>query len=398
VVSRASRVFAAIIGLSLLAGCVATERKLSEAARVGSHWASVQLFDDRSRVLTPAERAEVAKSDLNILALSGGGADGAFGAGLLVGWTESGKRPQFDIVTGVSTGALMATFAFMGPSADPLLEKFYTTTTTSDVFTTRGLEGVFTDSLYDTTPLKAKITTVVTDEVLAAVAAEHRKGRRLYVATTNLDAGTVTVWNMGAIAASGQPESLELYREIIRASAAVPAFFKPVLIQPAVADANGAQMHVDGGVKAPILVRTFMLNGPYKRKNVYIIVNGPLKLRSSAETVPANLTGIARKSITELLRGLMYKTIYQAYVSVRHAGANFNLAFVPDDAPDTKDPLNFEPAEMRRMFEIGRELGRSGKSWHNEPPRLEQLERVTPVRTRPAMPVAAAAKRTAAVQ
>jgi predicted acylesterase/phospholipase RssA len=382
------RFTAAVAASLLLSGCIVTERQLSESHRVGSHWASVRLFDERARVLTPAERATVAKSDLNVLALSGGGADGAFGAGLLVGWTESGKRPSFDIVTGVSTGALMSTFAFLGPAYDSQLEQFYTTTTNADIYNARGLEGLLTDSLYDTAPLKEKIAAVIDANVLAAVAAEHRKGRRLYVATTNLDAGTVTVWNMGEIAASGEPDALDLYRDIVRASAAVPGFFKPVLIQ--VDDKAGAhgQMHVDGAVKAPVLLRSFMLNGPYKHKNLYLVVNGAMRLRSADEPVPGSLAGIARKSIGELLRGLLYKTVYQTYVVSTRAHTNFNLAFVPDDVPETKDPLKFEPEQMRRLFEAGRRAGRTG-TWQHEPPRLEPLERIAPEPVRSAGRVSA---------
>lgn len=366
---------AALSASLLLTGCLPADRNLSEEARTSTHWGAVALFDNRTRVLTPAERAEVAKQDLNVIALSGGGADGAFGAGLLIGWTEKGTRPQFDIVTGVSTGALMSSFVFIGPSFDAKLEELYTTMRTTDVFTTR-LDGLLGDSLNDTAPLRARIAQAITEETLEAVAREHRKGRRLYVATTNLDSGTVAVWNMGAIAASDHPERIELYRDILLASAAVPGFFKPVMIPAATGD--GKQMHVDGGVKAPVLLRTFMLAGPYKRKNVYVLVNGTLKLRSSetAGAVTANLTGIAKRSITELLRGLMYKQIYQIYVTVQRAGATFHLAYIPDDVQETKDPLNFQPEEMKKLFQTGRELARSGRYWLNEPPRLENLERI----------------------
>ena len=370
-----TRIIASLVGLLLLSGCLTVERNLSEETRIGSHWASVALFDAKERVLTPAERAQVSRQSLDILALSGGGADGAFGAGFMSGWTEAGRRPNFDIVTGVSTGALMSTFIFLGPNYDKRLEELYTTIRTSDVYNTRGFEGFMSDSLHDMTPLKTKIAQFVTIDMLDAVAAEHRKGRRLYVATTNLDSGTVAVWNMGAIASSDQPDRIDIYRDVLRASASVPGFFKPVMIRPSDA-ADGAQMHVDGVVKAPVLLRTFMLAGPYKQKNVWILVNGSMRLRNAAAPVPANLTGIAKKSIIELMRGLSYKIIYQIYVTVRHSGANFNLTYVPDDIPETKDPLEFNPAEMRALFEAGRAYARSGRAWQQEPPRLEALERI----------------------
>lgn len=386
-----STLIAAFVASLLLAGCLPVDRNLSEEARSSTHWGAVALFDNRTRVLTPVERAQVAKQELNVIALSGGGADGAFGAGLMIGWTEAGTRPQFDIVTGVSTGALMSSFVFIGPSFDPKLAELYTTMRSTDVFTTR-LDGLFGDSLNDTAPLRARIAQSITEETLDAVAAEHNKGRRLFVATTNLDSGTVSVWNMGAIAASDKPERIELYRDILLASAAVPGFFKPVMI-PA-ATGKGMQMHVDGGVKAPVLLRTFMLNGPYKRKNVYVLVNGTLKLRSSdsAGAVTANLTGIAKRSITELLRGLMYKQIYQIYVTVQRAGATFHLTFIPDNVEEMKDPLNFEPEEMKKLFEAGRALARSGRYWQPEPPRLENLERIENASRRAIRTVEQAAK------
>ena len=221
--------------------------------------------------------------------------------------------------------------------------------------------------------------------MLDAVAAEHRKGRRLYIASTNLDSGTVAVWNMGAIAASDQPDRLDIYRDVLRASASVPGFFKPVMIRPTGAT-DGAQMHVDGVIKAPVLLRTFMLAGPYKRKNVYILVNGSMKLRNAATTVPATVTGIAKKSIIELMRGLSYKTIYQIYVTVQRAGAHFNLTYIPDDAPESKDPLEFNPEEMRAVFEAGRAHARSGRAWQHEPPRLETFERIEPMARRAPRP------------
>jgi hypothetical protein len=124
------------------------------------------------------------------------------------------------------------------------------------------------------------------------------------------------------------------------------------------------------------LVRSFMLSGPYKRKYVYVVMNGSMKLRTTQSTVPANVTGIAKKTITELLRGLSYKTIYQAYVTVRRAGASFNITYIPDEVQEIEDPLKFEPEQMRKLYEIGESLGRSGRVWHSEPPRLEDLERI----------------------
>jgi hypothetical protein len=184
------------------------------------------------------------------LALSTGGGDGAFGAGLLNGWSESGKRPEFSVVTGVSTGALMAPYAFIGPSQDPGLKRAYTEYNAGDIF-----EDTKTpESLVDTWPLKRLIAKEVTPELLAQVAEQYKRGRRLFVATTNLDAQRGVIWNMGAIAAKGGEASLELFRNVLRASTAIPGLFPPVLID---VEANGKktqEMHADGGLSAQIFV------------------------------------------------------------------------------------------------------------------------------------------------
>ena len=363
---------AAFMALAL-AGCMATERNVDAQTATASSWAAVSLFDT-----SDARRDKALKSEkLDVLALSGGGADGAFGAGVLVGWTETGKRPKFDVVTGVSTGALQSTFAFLGPCYDDQLTALYTCTCSKDIFAHKGVTGLLSDSLMDTEALGEKLEQVLTDDILDKVAAEHRAGRRLYVATTNLDAGVVTVWDMGKIAASEHAWRGLLYREILRASASVPGFFQPVMIHPHEdgQDEKG-QMHVDGGVKAPILLRSFMLQRPARARNVYMLVNGGMRLTTEHAAVSSSVMSIAKKSISEMLRGLLYKTVYQGYVVSRQSRATFNLGYVPDDVPETKNPLEFEPAEMRTLFQAGREAVRRPDFWKSEPPRLEQTERI----------------------
>jgi predicted acylesterase/phospholipase RssA len=346
-----------------------------------SSFGAIPLFADQD---TPAEISDKATitgavklppgddQNHNVLVLSGGGSHGAFGAGILNGWSESGKRPRFEIVTGVSTGALMASFAFLGPSWDVRLHRFYTNITNDQIYTSRGVGGFFNESLYDTTPLKKLIASIVTHRMLDAVAAEHRRGRRLYIATTNLDLGKVVVWDMGGIAASGHKQRLALYRQILLSSAAVPGLFKPVYIM---ARDGHAHMHVDGGIKAPILLRSFMVGGKHLKRRIYVLVNGKLSLLAGAPPVGPNFKDISLRSISELMRGLYYKTIYQGYVTTRNAGGQFRIIYLPDEVP-TGDPFKFDKKEMRRLFEIGRKLGRDSKNWHREPPRLESLERV----------------------
>ena len=360
-----------------LAACAAARPLELEDVRTDTPVGAVELFDSTGHPINSKlpDFAGMVKPELNILVLSGGGADGAFGAGVLVGWSETGHRPPFDTVTGVSTGALMATLVFLGSEYDPVLKDVYTTVSSDDIYKKKGIKGVFSDSLLDSTPLKDKIEDLITEELLDQVAKEHHAGRRLYVATTNLDSGDIVVWDMGFIAASGHPERVKIYRQVLLASAAVPGLFKPVYIKPS-ESSKARQMHVDGGVKAPVLLRAFMLKQPAARRKVYVIVNSQMKLLNADKAVEPEVLDISRKSITELLRGLLQRTVYQAYVTARQSKAAFNLISIPDQVPSAKDGLTFDPQVMKRQFEIGRDFGRAGGGWMSEPPRLEDVERI----------------------
>jgi predicted acylesterase/phospholipase RssA len=360
-----------------LVACAAARPLELEDVRTETPMGAVELFDSTGHPINSRlpDFAGMVKPELNILVLSGGGADGAFGAGVLVGWSETGLRPRFDVVTGVSTGALMATLVFLGSEYDSVLKDVYTTVDSDDIYKKKGIKAVFSDSLLDYTPLKDKVESLVTDELLDRVAREHDAGRRLYVATTNLDSGDVVVWDMGFIAASGHPDRVKIYQQVLLASAAVPGLFKPVYIRPS-ESSKARQMHVDGGVKAPVLLRAFMLKQPAARRSVYVIVNSQMKLLNADKAVEPEVLDISRKSITELLRGLLQRTVYQTYVTARQSKASFNLISIPDNAPAAKDGLTFEPAVMQRQYELGRDFGRAGGGWMSEPPRLEDLERI----------------------
>ena len=364
------------VGAGVLAlavsGCFATRPSTPDSGSAPA-LGDVALFTQQDR---PVERhrPESGLRTRDILAISGGGSHGAFGAGLLAGWTASGKRPDFNIVTGISTGALIASFAFLGPSRDADLLALYTQTRTEDVFISKGIAGLFGLSVLDADPLKHKIDEAITPDFLDAIAREHRRGRRLYVGTTDLDRGLLVVWDMGLIADSALPNRRELYRDILIASAAIPGAFAPVFL-PAGADPDTPPaMHVDGGVRAPLLLRSFMLEGK-GRKAVHLLVNGPMTLRDGEKPVNPALIAIAQKSITELLRGLLYKTAYQAYVTSRNAGATFRIAAIPDDNIPAFLPISFDEAGMRQLYDVGYQIGLKQK-WQSELPRLESLERV----------------------
>ena len=297
------------------------------------------------------------------LVLSTGGEEGAYGAGFLNGWSESGTRPQFAAVTGVSTGALMATYAFAGPKYDAELAQGYTSVSAGDIFEIGGTP----ESLTDTWPLAQLITKRVTPQMLADVAEEHRKGRRLFVLTTNLDAGRTVAWNMGAIAAHGGDAGLKLFRDVLLASASVPGMFPPVYIK---AEANGRQfqeMHVDGGVNGPLFFapESYLVPGSPKRlpaNELYIIVNGKLgpEFSMPQRTTPA----ILGRSIAVALKTGARLQLALAYLAAQRAGIAFNLAFV-DPAFDRVGHGLFDPEYMNALFQYGAEQGRRPTRFHN---------------------------------
>lgn len=312
-----------------------------------------------------------------VLALSAGGADGAYGAGVLVGWTKSGTRPQFDVVTGVSTGALMAVLAFLGPDYDDELQRFYTTQSNDKIFRKRGLDGLFGESLYDNGPLKSQIEEFITDDVLRRISAEYAKGRRLYVATTNLDAGELVIWDMGEIANGGRSDDKLHFQKVLRASAAVPAYFAPVYIKPQ----RGIQLrqaHVDGGVKEPVLVSGFMFPSDKKvKKELYMVINGNTVRENAAAPVKANLPDIAKKSIMEMMREIQTDTIFRDFVLAQNVGAKFHLTAIPDSIPLAQEGLNFEPERMNRLFQAGYAAGVNGTGqWLKEPPHVNRYEKL----------------------
>lgn len=312
----------------------------------------------------------------NFLAVSGGGDDGAFGAGLLVGWTETGQRPEFKMVTGVSTGALIAPFAFLGPAYDKQLKEVFTRTSPKDIYRARNLliSVFYDDAINDTTPLFRTISRYVNNALLAAIAREYEKGRLLFIGTTNLDARRPVIWNIGAIAASGRPGALELVRKILLASAAVPVAFPPVMIN---VEANGKkyqEMHVDGGAIAQLFLyppevsrRARAAHMDLKReRRAYIIRNG--RLGAAWSEVERQTLDIAGRAVSTMIHASGVNDLFRLYVITRHDNVDYNLAYIGDDfvAPPKKE--DFDPAYMKALFDYGFRKGRSGYSWKKSPP------------------------------
>ena len=310
----------------------------------------------------------------NYLALSGGGANGAFGAGLLAGWSAAGNRPEFAMVTGISTGALTAPFAFLGPAYDAQLKEMYTTYSTKDLVIKRNILATLTgDSAVDTTPLKKMLAKYVNQQVMEAIAAEYKKGRRLWVGTTNLDAKRPVIWNIGLIASSGQPGALELIHKVILASASIPAAFPPVLIEVEADGKRYDELHVDGGTASQvflypagldwrIVTQKLEVKGTPK---VYVIRNSFLK--PAWETVQPKIMPIAGYSIDSLIRTQGIGDMYLIYLDCQRDGIDYNLAYIPDDF-SIKPKEDFDPVYMGKLFDLAYQLAKNGYPWDKAPP------------------------------
>ena len=349
------------------------DARLSLAAvTVYSDATDLKKFRDMSEKLE--EITGGAQLHPNFLAISGGGAEGAFTAGLLNGWTAAGDRPIFQIVSGVSTGALIAPFAFLGPEYDEVLRMLYTTSNTDSIVHKLGIFSIRKKSaLTDTAPLRDIIAASVDEEFLAKVAAEHDKGRRLVVATTNLDAQTPVVWNLGAIAKSGQPHALQLFRDVMLASASIPGVFPPVLIE---VEANGRrydEMHVDGGVSMQIFAYPPGMNIAELKEhsgldldlNLYMIRNS--KVLPENQPIEMKLKDIAAVSASMLIRSQGNSNITETYEATQRDGIAFRLAYIPPDFEEVATEA-FDPVYMNKLYQLAYERASGGYPWSDIPP------------------------------
>jgi hypothetical protein len=310
----------------------------------------------------------------NFLAISGGGDNGAFGSGLLVGWTETGNRPQFKLVTGVSTGSLISPFAFLGPEYDRQLKDVYTTITPPDIYRARNLTAaLFDDAMADTGPLANVIARYADEPLLVAIAREYAKGRLLLVGTTHLDAQRPVIWNMGAIAASGHPGALALFRKILRASSAVPAAFQPVMIDVEVDGRKYQEMHVDGGAIAQLFLYPPSLRLTNTRvRRAYIIRNARLDPEWS-NTEPVTLT-IAGRSISTMLAASGHNDVLRTYFVTQRDRVDYNLAFIGTDLGVEHPSGEFDKTYMNALYDYGYQKARRGYPWHKAPPGIEATQ------------------------
>jgi predicted acylesterase/phospholipase RssA len=373
---RVIRAFAVAACAVALGGCATASRisytpqEQSTAVIPGIPGARVWADDPGLATERPIGSG-VALKQPTALALSGGGADGAFGAGLLAGWSTRGTRPQFTVVTGASAGALIAPFAFMGPAYDDMLKSVFASGEMANLLQSDGLAGLFGTGLFKTAPLRNLIARHVDAALLEAIAHEYRTGRRLYVVTTNLDAQRTAIWDMGKIAASGDPRALELFRNVLTASASIPGVFSPVLIDVEADGKRFAEMHVDGGVTTNVLIvpEAALLSGtplfaPDARPKVYIVMNG--KLAPDFEVVTPSTVLIAARSFETSVRANTRNALLASYQFAKRRNWEFNLASIDPDYPKSTS-IGFDPTYMQQLFEYGYRRGRSGKLWQATP-------------------------------
>jgi predicted acylesterase/phospholipase RssA len=317
------------------------------------------------------------------LALSGGGGDGAFGAGLLCGWSETGTMPAFKLVTGISVGALLAPFAFLGPAYVQHLKQIFTTISDKDIYTKHNSLALLLSllnirplpSMNSTKPLARLIKKWVTPQMLEDIAAEQRKGRRLIVGSTQVDAQREVIWDLTAIAASNYPHKLELFRKILLASSAIPARFPPQFFTVAAGGRKFQEMHVDGGVRVEVLLyedalESFVIGGPRPRQ-LYIILNN--QVAPVWKDVRDQLKYVGSRAIKGLIKAQGIADLYRLYVYAQRDGIDYHLAYIPKNFP-YRPRTEFDKAYMNQLFYYAYNLAKKGYPWSKYPPHFNPVK------------------------
>ena len=349
---------------------------IADARFWGDEWPqfSMEMFANFSAPELRAHYSGIYGKPHDYLAISGGGANGAFGAGLLVGWTAAGTRPEFTVVTGVSTGALTAPFAFLGPAYDNQLQALYTKTRTRDILKRHNIIATLLgEAAADTTPLLKLIATYINAELIETIAQEYRSGRRLFIGTFNLDAGRSVIWNIGAIAASNHPQKIALIHEVLLASASIPVAFPPVLIPVLAEGQYYDEMHVDGGSGSQVFVYPAAVDwGHISRRlevqgqpQVYVIRNSFLE--PDYRGIKRHVLPIASRTVDSLIRTQGIGDLYQIYALCRRDGNDFNLAYIPSEFAAEPQEV-FDPEHMRQLFDRGYRMAVGGYPWKKAPP------------------------------
>ena len=319
---------------------------------------SIQSAARRARTLREGE-------PISILALSGGGADGAFGAGALVGLTNAGARPRFSVVTGVSAGALLAPYAFLGPEWDKQLTDAYTGGRAEHLLQPRGLGVIFDSSVYRGRPLEELVDHYLSDELIQAVAREAASGRLLLVATTNVDTGESVIWDLGSIAMNGGPNAKALFRDVLVASASVPGMFPPVIIRVQDTGGDYSEAHVDGTATVPFIVPPTFLQLPRDAANrspttVYVLVDG--RLSQEPKPIRLRFRTIVSRSISAGLTHMMRTSLELTATTAQVQGASLQYSAIPAAYPNPAS-FDFSASKMRSLFQYGHDCAYAGRLW-----------------------------------
>jgi predicted acylesterase/phospholipase RssA len=311
---------------------------------------------------------------ITMLALSGGGANGAFGAGVMEGWTQRGDRPDFDVVTGISTGALMAPLIFLGSKYDETLTKLYSNVQASRIYLNRPLAEVFRElSLKDPGPLRGLIRELVTDDFVAELAQEHRLGRRLFVGTTDLDLQRSVIWDVGAIALGTSIDKVPTIRDILLASSSVPLIFPPVYFNVAYEGRIYQQMHVDGGIESPLLVpgllsdlddalSSMKIDRKRTQVKLFALANQQIEVENNRPVEPG-MVAIAVATINHSQRSNLASNLSRLQLLSKAQGVEMKVLAIPPGVRLERDSLEFDEGEMKLLYQLGLQLGGSSDSW-----------------------------------
>ncbi|WEJ57123.1 patatin-like phospholipase family protein [Devosia sp. FJ2-5-3] len=336
---------------------------LADTASIGTSTTLRYWGDDPEFAFSHTRVKAGSDGKVDFLTLSGGGINGAYGAGFLVGWSQSGKRPEFEVVTGISVGAIIAPLAFLGTPYDEKLKLVFSSLTEATNPAADFISAVFgAPSILSNAPLRAAIATVVDERVLTDIAKAHRDGRRLYVGTTNLDAQRPVVWDIGAIANSNLPNRLELVHNIILASAAVPGVFPPILVDVAAQGQAFNELHVDGGVTQQVLL---MPGGYGNRGNgtaqLYVIFNGVVE--PTRETVQISSVSLLQRAVPTMLKYLGRANLAELASSAKNSGVSYRVTAIPAEFPESSS-LFGSPQWLSMLYDYGLQSGKVG-AWHH---------------------------------
>jgi predicted acylesterase/phospholipase RssA len=377
---------ATLCAIALLVGCASLGPQLpmdlASEAGADSDVPGVRVLNSNGEFETLSSRevaqrlsARLGERPLSILALSSGGASGAFGAGALVGSTGSGTRGDFAVVTGVSSGALLAPFAFLGPSQDSHLTSIFTAGMTDGLLRSRGLCALFASSLYSDEPLRRLIAHYADDEMIAAVATQAEKGRLLLVATTNFATGEPVIWDLGSIALRAGPDAKPLFQSLLLASASVPGMLPPVVVRFRSGGRLRVETHVDGGVTLPFFIAPAVEDLPQSTADgpqgstVRVIIDGPL--RDLPRRTHANALSIFSRSLSAGLSHATRTHLKSTVESLHRRGIELDYAAIPASYA-LGGVFDFAPRAERSLFEYAENCARAGRLFvHAQPGRVD---------------------------